>query len=190
MRNWRPGRARARVLRRRVLLRHPRFTVVAEDVRYHGRRFEYVYRPHGGVVHVVAVAASGGVVLVRQYRHPVRRTLLELPAGKIEPGESPLAAARRELREETGYAARRWIRLGAWFPSPASTTLKSTMYLALDARRVRFPAPEPDEFLRVEVHPFARLVRRVGRLREVPMTFNLGLLLADRWFRRSGRPAL
>jgi ADP-ribose pyrophosphatase len=129
----------------------------------------------------VAVTARGEVVLVRQYRHAVRRTLLELPAGKIDPGESPLTAAKRELLEETGYASRRWIRLGAWYPSPASTTLKSNMYLALNARRVRVPAPEPNEFLRVEVHPFARMVRQVGRLAAVPLTFNFGLLLAERY---------
>jgi len=180
MRNWRPGRTKARVLRRRVLLAHPRLTVVEEDVRYHGRNFRYVYRPHGGVVHVVALTAKGDVVLVRQYRHPVRRILLELPAGAIDPGETPAAAARRELLEETGYASKRWIRLGAWYPSPASTTLKSNMFLALDAKRSRAPATEPDEFLRVELHPFDRIVRQLGSLVAVPLTFNLGILLASR----------
>jgi len=180
VRNWSPGRAKAKVVRRRVLLAHPRFRVVEDEVAYHGRRFRYVFRPHGGVVHVVALTAKGDVVLVRQYRHPVRRILLELPAGKIDPGDTPVAAARRELMEETGYASKRWIRLGAWFPSPASTTLKSNMFLALDAKRSRAPATEPDEFLRVELHPFDRIVRQVGSLVAVPLTFNLGILLASR----------
>lgn len=190
MKNWRPGRTTATVIHRRVLLAHPRFRVIEDEVAYHGRRFRYVFRPHGGVVHVVAVTPQGEVVLVRQYRHPVRRTLLELPAGKIDPGERPLAAARRELLEETGFAARRWIRLGAWFPSPASTTLKSNMFLALHARRAKAPAPEANEFLRVEMHPFNRIVRQIGTLVEVPLTLNLGILLADRWLRkRAGLPA-
>ncbi|MEK7766067.1 MAG: NUDIX hydrolase, partial [bacterium] len=86
--------------------------------------------------------------------------------------------AKRELLEETGYAARRWIALGRWYPSPASTNMKSCYFLALDARRARRAAPEDTEFLRVELHPFRELLARVQRLPDSPVGLHLGILLA------------
>lgn len=72
---------------------------------------EYIVHP--GAVAVVPLMDDGRVLLERQYRHPVRRVMLEVPAGKIDPGESLLACARRELLEETGYTAREWARAGS-----------------------------------------------------------------------------
>ncbi len=169
---------KARVIRRRTILRSKFFHVVEEDVALRGRRFPYQFRPFGNVAHIVALTRRREAVLVRQYRHPVRRSLLELPAGKIERGESALAGAKRELLEETGYAARRWIALGRWYPSPASTNMKSCYFLALDARRARRAAPEDTEFLRVELHPFRELLARVQRLPDSPVGLHLGILLA------------
>ncbi|MCC6195111.1 MAG: NUDIX hydrolase [Burkholderiales bacterium] len=75
---------------------------------------EYVVHP--GAVLVVPVLDSGAFVLERQYRYPVRRVMLEFPAGKIDPGETPLATAQRELREEAGYTAANWTPLGTIHP--------------------------------------------------------------------------
>lgn len=75
---------------------------------------EYVVHP-GAVMIVPMLDAADGtpqVVLERQYRYPVRRTMIEFPAGKLDSGESALACARRELQEETGYSARQWARAG------------------------------------------------------------------------------
>lgn len=69
---------------------------------------EYIVHP--GAVAVVAVLPDGRLVMERQYRHPLGRVLLELPAGKIDPGESTLVCAARELAEETGYRATEWAR--------------------------------------------------------------------------------
>jgi ADP-ribose pyrophosphatase len=73
---------------------------------------------HAGSVAIVAVDGDGQVVLVRQFREPVRGELLELPAGVIDDGERPLDAAKRELREETGLAGGRWRKLAAFWTSP------------------------------------------------------------------------
>lgn len=85
---------------------------------------------------ILAITAEGQAVLVEQYRYGVDRTGLELPAGVIERGEEPLAAARRELREETGYEAAQWDLLGRLAVEPARHTNHAHVFIAQDARRV------------------------------------------------------
>lgn len=77
------------------------------------------YIRHAGAVAVLPLLDDGRVVLVRQYRYPVGAVLLELPAGKLDPQESTLACAMRELREETGYVAAEWARAGAFHNAAA-----------------------------------------------------------------------
>jgi ADP-ribose pyrophosphatase len=71
---------------------------------------EYIVHP--GAVLIVPVLDDGRLVMLRQFRYPVNRVLIEFPAGKLDPGESPLATGRRELREEAGYEAAHWQPLG------------------------------------------------------------------------------
>ena len=73
---------------------------------------------HGGSAVVMPVDERKRVLLVRQYRLPAKQSLWELPAGRVDPGETPLQAARRELAEETGYRARKLQKLVAFWPSP------------------------------------------------------------------------
>ena len=74
------------------------------------------YIAHPGAVVVIPVLEDGKLLFERQHRYPLRRTFLELPAGKIDPGEAVLDTAIRELREETGYTAQRWRHLGVMHP--------------------------------------------------------------------------
>ena len=71
---------------------------------------------HPGAVMIVATLPDGRLVVERQYRHPVKRVMIEFPAGKLDPGEGGLRCAQRELLEETGYSARRWARAGLMHP--------------------------------------------------------------------------
>lgn len=87
---------------------------------------------HPGSAVMLAVDEKHRVLLVRQYRLPARRYLWELPAGRLDPGETPLRAARRELAEETGFRARRWKKLVSFYPSPGYVSEKMTLFLATD----------------------------------------------------------
>jgi ADP-ribose pyrophosphatase len=85
---------------------------------------------HNGSAVMMAVDDKQRILLVRQYRLPAAQYLWELPAGKVDEGETPLQAARRELIEETGYRARKWEKLSRFYPSPGFVAERMTIYLA------------------------------------------------------------
>jgi len=92
------------------------------------------YLRHPGAVMVVPLLCNGDLVLERQYRHPLGRSFIEFPAGKIDPGEDPLACAQRELREETGYVAADWHYLGGFHNAIGYCDEKIEVYLARGLR--------------------------------------------------------
>lgn len=85
---------------------------------------------HPGSAVMMAMDKRKRILLVRQFRLPARQYLWELPAGKLDAGETPLQAAKRELKEETGYRARVWKKLASYYPSPGFLAEKMTIYLA------------------------------------------------------------
>lgn len=87
---------------------------------------------HPGSAVMMAVDGKKRVLLVRQFRLPAKQYLWELPAGKVDPGETVLQAAKRELKEETGFRAKKWSKLASYFPSPGFLGEKMTIYLATD----------------------------------------------------------
>jgi uncharacterized protein len=107
-----------------------------------GRGTVYTYLAVPRAVFVVPVTDAGELVLVRQYRHPVRDWTLEVPAGSVDDGESPLGAAKRELAEEAGGSAREWRHLTTFYSSSAHISLRSDVFLATG---VTLEAPAPDE---------------------------------------------
>lgn len=115
---------------------------------------------HRGAVAVVALDEDGRVLVIRQYRYAVGQSLLELPAGTLEPGESPLACAARELEEETGYRAAAFEPLITIYPSPGYTTEIISLFIA---RRLEAgpPRPESDEYIELMWLPLSEAVARV-----------------------------
>ena len=89
---------------------------------------EYIVHP--GAVLVLPVLPDGRLVVERQYRYPLQQVFVEFPAGKLDPGESPLATAKRELQEEAGYTAERWTHLGVIHPLLSYSTEEIEIYLA------------------------------------------------------------
>lgn len=106
---------------------------------------------HPGAVAVIAINDDNKIIMVEQYRKPLERSLLEIPAGKLEYGEEPLVTAERELEEETGYAAGKMEHLISFYTSPGFADELIHLYLATDLKRIDNPKiGDEDEF--VELH--------------------------------------
>jgi len=134
---------------------------------------------HPGAAVVVPVLSDGRVVLVRQFRYPVGKVFLEVPAGKLAwGGEDPLACARRELEEETGYRAGEWRLLTAFFSAPGFTDERMHCFLATELELSGRPKPDEDECLQVETLPLVEAVRRVHSGEVEDGKTIIGLLLA------------
>lgn len=121
---------------------------------------------HIGAVCVIPVTEDNRVVVERQYRYPLDRVILEVPAGKLDaPDEDRLSAIRRELMEETGYTADEWTNIGDFHPAPAYSDEYITMYLARGLHKGEQHL-DADEFLDVHTLPLKDLVEDVmaGRI--------------------------
>jgi len=125
---------------------------------------------HSGSVVILAVddtAAEPKILLERQFRYAAHAYMLELPAGRIDPGESPLAAGKRELLEETGYSAERWEKVLFFYPSPGFLEETMTVYLARQLT-AGDAEPEADESIQHEMVPLSQVLRRIftGKIRD------------------------
>ncbi|MFA7249029.1 MAG: NUDIX hydrolase [Dehalococcoidia bacterium] len=116
--------------------------LVRDTIRFaNGHQVDRAVVEHPGAVALVVLDEAGRWLLVRQYRHPARRNLLEIPAGTREDGEDPERTAAREVREETGFAAGRLERIGGAWMAPGFSGEFITFYLATDLR----PDPLPQD---------------------------------------------
>ncbi|MBP1776162.1 MAG: hydrolase [candidate division NC10 bacterium] len=139
----------------RTLHQHDR-VVIREDVLQlpEGRERRYPVMQLGQSAGIVPLTADGQIILVRQYRHVTQGFCWEIPGGGMHPGESPEVAAQRELREETGYRARRLRRLGGFWPNNAYLDEVIHVYLGEDLTPDPLPADQ-DEHLERRAFPFA-----------------------------------
>jgi ADP-ribose pyrophosphatase len=145
---------------------------------------------HNGSVVILAVDESKNpqdpdIIFERQYRHAAGQFLIELPAGRVEPGEAPLTAAKREMIEETGYRAKRWTLLTKYFASPGFLGEWMQIYLARDIRD-GVSQPEDDEQIEVFRLPLSAALALVAANKIHDGKTLIGLMLYDA-ARRSGR---
>ena len=115
---------------------------------------------HPGAVCVVPLTDDGEVVMVRQFRYPFGEVLLEIPAGKLEPGENPLKAVKRELEEESGAIAGKIEHIGEIYTTVAIFDEKIQLYLARDLKFIN-AHPDSDEFIESTKIPLSELVKMV-----------------------------
>jgi ADP-ribose pyrophosphatase len=180
----------ATVIASKMMFRGPVFGVRRDRVREPGGiEVTRDVVTHTGSVVLLPVFPNGDILLIRQYRHAAKCSLWELVAGRIEPGETPLAAARRELREETGFTARRFRRLFSAFPTPGFVCEQMIFYAA-EGLRPGASRPEADERIhaqRFSPRAIERMMRR-GVLRDGKSL--AGILYFWRFHRRGSRIAL
>jgi ADP-ribose pyrophosphatase len=162
---------KARVISSRVSYKGPVFSVVTDQVIEPGgvRARRDIVR-HSGSVVVLAIDETGRepkVLLERQYRHAAGAVLWELPAGRVDNGERELAAAKRELLEETGYKARKWKRILHFYVSPGFLDETMAIYLARDLEAGE-AQPEADERIVIRFVSLSRAVAmaRGGSIRD------------------------
>ena len=166
-----PRRAKGRLVSSRTVYSGPVFWVSTDHVLEPGGvkvRRDVIH--HSGSVVVLAVDDSGTiprVLLERQYRHAAGDYLWELPAGRIDPGEKELAAAKRELIEETGYRAERWRRILKFFASPGFVAETMAVYLATGLHAGE-AEPEDDEVIQKRLLALPTVVKMIlnGTIRD------------------------
>jgi ADP-ribose pyrophosphatase len=128
----------------------PAFSVVQDEIEFpNGLIATRDVVQHPGAVVILPLLDPETILFVRQYRHPLRRSILELPAGTLETGELPLACAQREICEEVGYGARDWIEIGDLYPAPGFCDEHQRLFLARKLYEKSLPGDE-DEIIEVE----------------------------------------
>jgi ADP-ribose pyrophosphatase len=146
------------------------FETLSQEIIFHGRAFtvrrDKVRMPNQRTMHVEVIEHPGAVTIlpvdeedrilfVRQYRHAAGRELLELPAGTLDQDEPPEACAAREIREETGFAATKLVKLGEFFLAPGYSTEYMVIYLATGLHPDPLPK-DKDEFITLEAIPIEK----------------------------------
>jgi len=158
-------KANVEVLSSQVAFDGPLFRVYREEVREPGNKTSHrdIIRHNGSVV-ILAVDDSSKkdplIVMERQYRHAAGQYLWEVPAGKMDEGEERLAAAKRELKEETGYRAKKWTKLVRYFASPGFLGEWMQVFLA-EGLIAGEAEPEEDELLEVVLVPLSEILRKI-----------------------------
>jgi len=149
-----------RIVRHKEIFAGRIFTLSQDEIAISGRRLEVECIRHPGGAAVVPILPDGTVVMIEQYRYAVESAIWEIPAGRLEPGESQCACALRELEEETGYQAGRIEKLADIYSAPAYCTEIISIFLATGLR-AGHQLLEKDEFIRVVKLPMEEALTRV-----------------------------
>lgn len=159
-----------------VLLQVHRDTVRLPD----GESATREYIDHPGAVAIVPILDGDFVLLERQFRYPLGRVIVEIPAGKIDPGEEPLDTARRELLEETGRRAAGWRHLGTIHPLIAYSNEHIELFLATGITTIQDATLDHGEFLETFTLPLSEALEWVHAGRITDSKTTIGLLWAER----------
>jgi ADP-ribose pyrophosphatase len=161
------------------------FDFVTENIELpNGRETDMAFIRHPGSTAVVPLMGDNTVVMELQYRHPVAEYLLEIPAGTLEPGESPLDCAKRELIEETGFRAQEFIKLGKIHIIPAYSDEEIRVFIAKGLTPAKQDL-DPDEIIEVVTYPLEKVLQMIKNGRITDALTILSIQMA--WFYINGR---
>jgi len=159
------------------------FDLVIEEIEEQDgniRRCEIISHPGGGVV--IPLFDNGDILLVRQYRYPHKIFVLEAPAGKLEPNEDPLDCAKRELMEETGFSAEKFVKLTTMYTTPGFCNEVLHIYLATGLKKSEHGQnlDDGEQSLTVESLPLTRAIEMITKGEIMDGKTIVGILLAQR----------
>lgn len=143
---------------RKVVFKSERLVVLRDKARIHGRLVDKIWTRRPRVSTMIVLRDPKTLVLVRQYRYGVNKTLWELPAGTVDEGENPRACAIRECQEETGWIPRETQSFGSFFGAPAGSQEQTFFFILSDLKKGE-AHPDPDEHLTVREFSLSQLHR-------------------------------
>ena len=166
-----------------IAFEHPLFDVERQEIAADKDRRQVVAIHTGNWVNVIPMRDDGHVVLIRQWRFGIAAPTLEIPGGVVDPGETALEAAKREMLEETGYRAASWTPLGTVHPNPAFMSNECSMFLAEGLEWIETPRGDGDEEIEVDSAPLASIP---GLIRDGRITHSLVIVAFHLLSLRSG----
>jgi ADP-ribose pyrophosphatase len=169
-----------KVIQSQILFDHPYAKVILDTLEYDGIQHPYFYLTSPvDAVATVSLTTEGCTILTRQYRHPVRQVIYDLPAGHLEPGEDPIQGARREFEEETGYFPQHMEKLGYYNQFPGVLQAATNLFFATDLLKTRQNL-EPGEVLDTVHLPVSEVIGMIMNGDIIDGSLQLGVLLALR----------
>ncbi len=166
------------ILNTKILFERMNVRILVDTIESGGHTRPYFYlEGTTGAVATVGVTTDGQILLTRQYRHPIRQVIYDLPAGRLNPGEEPLDGARREFEEETGFYPEHIEKLGEYNQFPGTLRVATTLYFARDLRPTRQNLDDGEE-LDLVLMPIAEVLTRITRNEFIDGSLQFGVLLA------------
>ncbi len=175
--------ARERVISSEMIYEGKVVNLRLDTVEIDGKTYRREIVKHNGAAAIVPIDPDGNVIMVRQFRSGPQSELLEIPAGGLDPGETPEEAARRELQEEIGYYPQEMINLGGFWVAAAYNTEYITIFLCRRMHPAELP-PDVDEHIVIERVPFKQALQMALTARINDAKTVIGLTWAARYLNR------
>jgi len=167
-----------KVLASQTLFDHPGVKIVVDTLEHNGKQHRYFYLASPvNAVATVGLTEAGEIILTRQYRHPVGKVIYDLPAGRLNPGETALDGARREFEEETGYYPNYIEQIGYYNQFPGTLRAATNLFFASDLVPTHQRLDEGEE-LDVVLKPVAEVLDMIACGKVIDGSLQLGVLLA------------
>jgi ADP-ribose pyrophosphatase len=162
----------------RTLFDHPWVRICHDTLDHQGKRLGYFYLASPvEAVNIVGLTEANEIILTHQYRHPIGKTIYDLPGGRLNPGEQPLDGARREFEEETGFFPRRIKYLGCYNQFPGMLRAATNLYFANQLQHTQQRLDEDEELI-IELKTVADVLAMILNGDFIDGSLQLGVLLA------------